>query len=69
MLGKLKNTYYVYTAGMSPALSRRYVLECFKPSNAIKICNGIMLDFYLGLPHMQNKQVRTRGWCMSITIT
>ena len=54
---------------MSSTRSRRYALECFEPSNAIKICNGIMLDFYLGLPHMQNKQVRTRGWCMSITIT
>jgi len=45
------NTYYVYTAGMSPALSRSSELERFECSNAIKIRNKIMFDFYPGLPH------------------
>ena len=30
---------------MSPALN-------FERSNAVEICNGIMFDFYPGLPHM-----------------
>ena len=26
-------------------------VQCFEPSNATEICNGIMFDFYLRLPH------------------
>ena len=44
-MGKLINTYHVYTVCMSPAL------ECIKRGNMIEICNGIMFDFYLRLPH------------------
>ena len=36
---------------MSPALNGGYALQCFKCGNMVEICNGIMLDFYLGLPH------------------
>ena len=36
---------------MSSALNGSYMLEPFEHSSAIKICNGIMFDFYLGLPH------------------
>ena len=37
---------------MSPALNGSSALECFERSNMNKICNGIMFDFYPGLPHM-----------------
>ena len=36
---------------MSPALNGSSALECFVSSNAIEIHNGIMFDFYAGLPH------------------
>ena len=48
------NTYHVYTVCMSPALNRSSALECYKRSNAIKICNRIMFDFYPGLPYMKS---------------
>ena len=38
---------------MSPALNGSSTLECFERSNASKIHNGIMFDFYPGLPHLQ----------------
>ena len=37
---------------MSPTLNGSSALERFKHSNAIAICNGMMFDFYPGLPHM-----------------
>ena len=37
---------------MSPTLNGSSTLEHFKRSNASEIRNGIMFDFYLGLPHM-----------------
>ena len=42
----------VYPLCMSPALNGSFALECFKRGNAIKVCNRIMFDFYLGLPHI-----------------
>ena len=51
-LGKLINTCHVYTASMSPALNRSSALQHFERSNAIEIRNGIMFDFYPGLPHV-----------------
>ena len=39
---------------MSPALNGSSALQRFEHSNAIEIRNGIMFDFYLGLPHMSN---------------
>ena len=41
-LGKLMNTYHIYTARMSPVLNRSFVLERFERGSAIKIRNGIM---------------------------
>ena len=46
------NTYHVHTERMSPTLNGSSALEHFKHGNAIKIRNGIMFDFYPGLPHM-----------------
>ena len=37
---------------MSSALNGRSALQHFERSNAIEIYNGIMFDFYPGLPHM-----------------
>ena len=37
---------------MSPALNGSSGLQCFKCSNAVKICNRIMFDSYPGLPHI-----------------
>ena len=37
---------------MSPALNGSSALQRFERNNAIEIRNGIMFDFYPGLPHM-----------------
>ena len=37
---------------MSLTLNGSSVLECFECSNAIEIHNGMMFDFYPGLPHI-----------------
>ena len=39
---------------MSPALNGSSTLERFERSNVSKIRNGIMFDFYPGLPHTYN---------------
>ena len=52
MLGKLINTYHVYTARMSFALNGSSALERFEHGNVIEIRNRIMFDFYPGLPHI-----------------
>ena len=36
---------------MSLGLNWNFALKCFKHSNGIEIRNGIMFNFYLGLPH------------------
>ena len=51
------NNYHIYTACMSPTLNGSSVLERFEHSNAIKMHNGIMFDFYPGLPHMDYTMV------------
>ena len=38
---------------MSSTLNGSSTLECFERGNVIKICNGIMFDFDLGLPHIK----------------
>ena len=38
---------------MSPARNGNTALQRFKRGNAFAIHNGIMFDFYLGLPHMR----------------
>ena len=39
---------------MSPALNRSTALQRFKHGNTVKIRNGIMFNFYLGLPHLHS---------------
>ena len=38
---------------MTPALNRSSALQHFEHGNGVEICNGIMFDFYPGLPHMK----------------
>ena len=37
---------------MSPTLNGSTALQRFEHGNAVKVRNGIMFDFYLGLPHV-----------------
>ena len=37
---------------MSPALNKSSVMWCFEHSGAIEIRNGIIFNFYTGLPHI-----------------
>ena len=37
---------------MSLVLNRGSALQQFEHGNTVKICKGIMFDFYPGLPHM-----------------
>ena len=39
-------------ARMSPALNGSTALQHFERGNAVEIHNGIMFNFYPGLPHM-----------------
>ena len=41
----------IYTVHISPALNGSSALQRFDHGNAIKICNGIVFNFLLGLPH------------------
>ena len=43
---------YIYIACMSPTLSGSSVLQRVKLGDALEIRNGIIFDFYLGLPHI-----------------
>ena len=40
---------------MSPTLNGSSVIQRFERSDVIKIRNGIILDFYVGLPHMSHQ--------------
>ena len=37
---------------MSPTVDGSSVIQHFKRSDAVEICDGITFDFYTGLPHM-----------------
>ena len=42
----------IYIVRMSPTLSGSSVLQRVKLGDALEICNGIIFDFYSGLPHV-----------------
>ena len=42
---------------MSSTLNESSVLQHFERGNTVKIHNGIIFDFYPGLPHMYNMRV------------
>ena len=50
VLCKLMNTWHTVCMSLTP--NKSSALQRFERSNAIEICNEIMFDFYLGLPHM-----------------
>ena len=52
---------------MSPSLNGSSTLERFECSNASKIRNGIIFDFYLGLPHIAKQRHRGQ-WNLAETI-
>ena len=54
VLGKLINAWRVYTVRMGPAPNESSALQRFERGNALEIRNGIMFDFYPGLPHIIN---------------
>ena len=43
---------HMYTARLSPALNGSSEIRCFERSDVIEIHNGIIFDFYVGLPHV-----------------
>ena len=51
MLRRLIKYSCIFAVRMSPILNGSFVLRHFECSNAVEICNGIMFDFYPGLPH------------------
>ena len=53
---------------MSPALNGSSALERFECSNAIKIRNGIMFDFYPGLPQLYLIKIVWRPYILSLAI-
>ena len=42
----------IYTACLSPALNGSSEIRRFERGDTIEICNGIIFDFYTGLPHI-----------------
>ena len=43
---------HLYTASMSPIRNKSSALQHVGHSNVVKMSNGILLNFYLGLPHV-----------------
>ena len=52
MLRRLIRYFCIFAAYMSAALNRSFALQHFKHGNMVKLCNGIMFDFYPALSHM-----------------
>ena len=52
MLRRLTRYSRIYEAHMSPALNGSSATQLFEHSNATEIRNGIIFDFYTGLPYM-----------------
>ena len=48
---------HVHAARMSPTLNGSFALQRFECGNTIEIRNGIMFNFYPGLPHMVHKVI------------
>ena len=42
----------IFIARMSPALNGSFALQRFECGNTVELRNGIMFDFYPGLPHI-----------------
>ena len=46
---------------MSPALNGNTAVQHLERGNVLEIHNGIMFDFYPGLPHMSSVEVFVTG--------
>ena len=53
---------------MSPAFNGSSVLQHFECSNAVALCNRIMFDFYLGLPHVCCFSQRSNRWFLLVLL-
>ena len=52
---------------MSPALNGSSALQHFERSNIVKIRNGIMFNFYPGLPHIPTEHAYTASMLVNDT--
>ena len=52
MIWKLTGYSHIYEERMNPALNRSSAIRHFKHSDVIEIRDGIIFDFYMGLPHL-----------------
>ena len=43
----------IFAAIMSPSLNECFALQCFEHGNVVELCNGILFDFYMRLPHIE----------------
>ena len=75
-LCKLMNTWHIYPAHMGPTPNGSSALQRFERCNALEIRNGIIFDFYLGLPHILllpthvtfHRSLRLAPWCFASTL-
>ena len=65
-LCKFMNTWHVYRVRMSPTLNRNSVLQRFERGNAIEVRNGIMFNFYPGLPHLRANALQLHCFSMML---
>ena len=54
---------HIYEPCMSSALNRSSVVQRFKPSDAIKICDRLTFDFYMGLSYLCLEYTRLSHSC------
>ena len=54
---------------MSSALNGSLALQLFECGNMVKICNGIMFDFYPGLPQMYVPELMRDTYSSTETVT
>ena len=66
--GKRGKYSWVYTVRMSSTFNGSSALECFELRSPIKIHNGIMLDFYLGLPHNYHLSYKCNNFSIPISL-
>ena len=62
VLCKCMNLWTVYEARMSPTPSGSLVLQHVKVSGALEICDGIIFDFYPGLPHIRCEWLKSSAY-------
>ena len=67
MLCKCGNYQRNYASRLSPALSGSSEKRRFERSDAIGIRDGIIFDFYTGLPHVRVR-VRELAWVLHIPV-